>query len=209
MAVNKVIYDGDTLIDLTEDTVTPGTLAQGVTAHDQAGNAIVGTMQAGGSDEVYVGPEEPQDENVKLWIDSDAAPDELLQPATADRLGGVKIGSGINIGIDGTISVPEVVSSGDPIPMDGCDGTYSVTVIGKLCISTLTFNSELPLNEAVIATLPMPLIPFSQVFLLPADPIAYATVTINDMGELTYLSGFAAGNMAYPAQIQIIYPCVQ
>lgn len=44
--VNKVVYDGDTLIDLTSDTVTADTLAQGVTAHNAAGALITGTMSA-------------------------------------------------------------------------------------------------------------------------------------------------------------------
>lgn len=47
MAVNKVILRGETLIDLTEDTVTPETLALGATAHDASGNQIVGEMEAG------------------------------------------------------------------------------------------------------------------------------------------------------------------
>ena len=50
MAVNKVIYNTEdgaqTLIDLTGDTVTPNTLAKGITAHDASGNTITGTMQA-------------------------------------------------------------------------------------------------------------------------------------------------------------------
>ena len=46
MAVNKVVYGGETVIDLTNDSVTPETLALGVTAHDKSGNAIVGTMVA-------------------------------------------------------------------------------------------------------------------------------------------------------------------
>lgn len=59
MGVNKVIYntsDGErVLIDLTEDTVAPETLAEGVTAHDKSGEPIVGTMKAsesGGGDDV-------------------------------------------------------------------------------------------------------------------------------------------------------------
>lgn len=44
MAINKVVYDGTTLIDLTEDTVTADTLLQGVTAHDKSGNIITGTL---------------------------------------------------------------------------------------------------------------------------------------------------------------------
>lgn len=42
MAVNEVIYNGKTLIDLKSDTVTPETLAEGVTAHDASGNKITG-----------------------------------------------------------------------------------------------------------------------------------------------------------------------
>lgn len=46
MAVNKVIYDGNTLIDLTADTVTAEALAEGETAHDASGKTITGTMTA-------------------------------------------------------------------------------------------------------------------------------------------------------------------
>lgn len=48
MGVNKVEYFGRVLLDLTEDTVTPETLAEGVTAHDKSGAVIVGTMTSGG-----------------------------------------------------------------------------------------------------------------------------------------------------------------
>ncbi len=46
MARNKVILKGETLIDLTGDTVTAETLGKGATAHDKAGNQIVGTMES-------------------------------------------------------------------------------------------------------------------------------------------------------------------
>lgn len=41
---NKVVYDGNTLIDLTSDTVTAETLLEGITAHDKSGRQIVGTL---------------------------------------------------------------------------------------------------------------------------------------------------------------------
>lgn len=45
MANNKVqLSDGTVLLDLTGDTVTPETLMAGTTAHDAAGNRIVGTV---------------------------------------------------------------------------------------------------------------------------------------------------------------------
>ena len=40
---NKVVYDGEVLIDLTADTVTPDKLAKGITAHDKSGATITGT----------------------------------------------------------------------------------------------------------------------------------------------------------------------
>lgn len=45
MAVNKVIYGGTTLVDLTGDTVTATDLADGVKATNAAGEPIVGLMQ--------------------------------------------------------------------------------------------------------------------------------------------------------------------
>lgn len=47
MAVSKVeLANGEVLVDLTADTVTPETLAEGVTAHGADGEPIVGTMKA-------------------------------------------------------------------------------------------------------------------------------------------------------------------
>ncbi len=45
MAINKIVYGGNTLVDLTGDTVTPETLAEGVTAHDKSGAVITGIMR--------------------------------------------------------------------------------------------------------------------------------------------------------------------
>lgn len=49
MAVNKVIYGNEVLIDLTEDTVTEETLAEGYTAHGADGEMITGTMSSSSS----------------------------------------------------------------------------------------------------------------------------------------------------------------
>ena len=43
MAINKVIYGGNTLIDLTGDSVTKDKLLAGYTAHDKSGEVIEGT----------------------------------------------------------------------------------------------------------------------------------------------------------------------
>ena len=44
MAVNHVIINGETVVDLRNDTVSAGKLLKGVTAHDKTGAAITGTM---------------------------------------------------------------------------------------------------------------------------------------------------------------------
>ena len=52
MGVNKVdLSTGETLIDISKDTVTPQTLVKGYTAHNSNGEQIVGTMttEGGGS----------------------------------------------------------------------------------------------------------------------------------------------------------------
>lgn len=44
MPVSKVVLGGETLIDLTADTITPDKLLLGVTAHNAKGELIVGTL---------------------------------------------------------------------------------------------------------------------------------------------------------------------
>lgn len=47
MGVNKVIYYGEVLVDMSQVTVMPETLGKGVTALDAKGDLITGTMEAG------------------------------------------------------------------------------------------------------------------------------------------------------------------
>lgn len=42
MGINKVVYGGKTLIDLTGDTVTADKLLEGVTAHGKDGEVVTG-----------------------------------------------------------------------------------------------------------------------------------------------------------------------
>lgn len=51
MGISRVDYNGENLIDLSEDTVTSETLAKGKTAHDSNGEQITGTaVFSGGGD---------------------------------------------------------------------------------------------------------------------------------------------------------------
>lgn len=45
MAVSKVVYGKNTLIDLTGDTVEASTMLAGTTAHNAKGEPIEGTVQ--------------------------------------------------------------------------------------------------------------------------------------------------------------------
>lgn len=58
MAVNKVVYNNETLIDLTNDTITTNDLIKGVIAHDKSGTQINGNLIIR---TVYTGSEKPSD----------------------------------------------------------------------------------------------------------------------------------------------------
>lgn len=44
MEKNKIIYGGEVLLDLTNDTVSSDTLSRGITAHDKSGRIITGNL---------------------------------------------------------------------------------------------------------------------------------------------------------------------
>lgn len=48
MAINKVVYDGTTLIDLSTDSLSSADqLMQGIVAHDRTGATVTGTIEDG------------------------------------------------------------------------------------------------------------------------------------------------------------------
>lgn len=53
-SINKVVYYGSTLIDLTADTVSATTMLQGSTAHDSGGNVINGMIQTRTSQDIII-----------------------------------------------------------------------------------------------------------------------------------------------------------
>ena len=52
--VNKVAVNGKTVLDLSGDTVYPGMLAKGITAHDKSGAQITGTLEVPATEEQTV-----------------------------------------------------------------------------------------------------------------------------------------------------------
>lgn len=112
---NKVVYDGEVLIDLTADTVTPDKLAKGITAHDKSGATITGTST--------------KDSDT---TDDTAAVAEILKGKTAHARGVQLVGTMPNNGaVTGTISTK---AGSYTIPQGYHDGS------GKVAISTTEQN---------------------------------------------------------------------
>lgn len=91
MAINKVIYGGETLIDLTSDTVTADKMLTGYTAHDKSGAPVTGTCD--------------YDSNTQ---DATATAAELLETKTAYVNGSKVTGTMPNRGaVTGSIAAKE------------------------------------------------------------------------------------------------------
>lgn len=106
--VNKVVYGGKTLIDLTADTITAGDLAAGVTAHDKSGAAITGT--------------DTRDSDTS---EDTAAVAEILAGKTAHARGAQLVGTMKN---NGGTGVTVTSKGGSTIPQGYHDGSGKVTI---------------------------------------------------------------------------------
>lgn len=88
MAINKIVYGNQTLIDLTSDTVSADTLLSGVTAHDKSGSVITGACT--------------YDSDTQ---DANAAVADILATKTAYARGTKLTGTMPNIGANGGGSI--------------------------------------------------------------------------------------------------------
>lgn len=130
MAVNKVIYDGTTLVDLTADTVTADNLASGVTATAANGEKITGLLPKVTIDTALSETSTNPVTNAAITTAVNAKADTsslsavatsgaysdlsgvptipeayTLPTASSSTLGGVKIGNLLSVSKDGTLSV--------------------------------------------------------------------------------------------------------
>lgn len=121
MAINKVIYGGNILIDLTGDTVTPDKILSGYTAHDKSGASIEGTCNF--------------DVNSN---DATAAVAEILKGKTAYARGVKLTGTMTNNGaVSGTINTK---AGAYTVPQGYHDGS------GTVGISQTEQNKLIPAN---------------------------------------------------------------
>lgn len=68
--VNKVVVNNNTLIDLSNDTVTPEDVMEGVTFHDATGALRVGTATGGTNMVIPINPTEIPTEVGAVWIEA-------------------------------------------------------------------------------------------------------------------------------------------
>lgn len=109
MAYNKIIYGGETLIDLTGDTVSADKLIKDITAHDKSGVVITGTCT--------------YDSDTS---DADAAVAEILLNKTAYARGAKLTGTMPNRGaVTGTISAK---AGQYTVPQGYHDGSGKVSI---------------------------------------------------------------------------------
>lgn len=80
MGNSKINFGDETLIDLTEDTVTPEALLAGVTAHNAAGDPIEGTLVPG---DMKASVYDPQGKAQDIFAYADAQAGAAMDKATA------------------------------------------------------------------------------------------------------------------------------
>ena len=106
--VNKVVYNGDTLIDLTSDTVAAAYLLKNYTAHDRSGASITGSCE--------------YDSNT---TDANATAGEILSSKTAYVNKTKVTGSMTN---NGSSNVTVTSTSGTSIPSGYYDGSGKAVI---------------------------------------------------------------------------------
>ena len=152
MAVNKVIYGGNTLVDLTGDTVTAADLADGVKATGADGNPVIGLMQKVTIDaELSSTSTNPvQNKVIKVALDGKLGKNDTAAAAIKDDAG-----NNIADTYAKKSDINGVVKSVNGVQPD-TNGNVSITVGGGGGVSTSevnTWTAEQIFNDVTISGL--------------------------------------------------------
>lgn len=182
---NKVIINGQVVIDLTEDTVLASDLKAGVTAHDKSGAKIVGTSTYDAD-----------------TSDADALSSEILNGKIAYGYGGTRLTGSMPNNEGNNVEVIDL--SGTSIPSGYYDGS------GKAIISEVEKTKIVPDNireginilgvlgtlsaESHVTAETKEVTPsFSEQVITPADPANYLSqVTVHKI-PVSYVDNAAGG----------------
>lgn len=149
MATNKVIFDGNVLVDLTDDTVTPETLAQGYTAHNKAGEEIVGTVDFVSMQEDIVEVQEKVEQKAdKSNVTTLTLPVASWGASSVEQtvaVDGVTPSSNIVVSLASSATADEVSASADAIVRATAQGEGTLTFT---CLSGSA--PAIPLNIQVL-----------------------------------------------------------
>lgn len=144
MAVNIVRFGNNTIMDISDSTVTPETLASGVVAYNAAGERIVGTMAQGNMASMFELEMSVYDLG-RNWETADAAAivaNDLNLPGFAVPVGTSKVKW-----IAPTVEVGTITWSDNVDQYNKEPGTATVTVTfsdGSKIIREATFSRSLP-----------------------------------------------------------------
>lgn len=139
MAVNHVIINGETVVDLRNDTVTPQTLLSGTTAHNAAGEKIAGsvvTAPASTTTPKALGTANAGSENAYARGDHVHPTDTTRQPKITAK--GILKGDGAGGVSGGTVGKSELADA-VKISLDKADASVQTT--GGTMTGTLKVGS--------------------------------------------------------------------
>ena len=159
MAINKVIYGNQPLIDLTEDTVTADSMLSGVTAHGANGEQIYGTMSqvtpatatplmdgtgAVGSSVKYAREDHVHPTDTSKAPTSHASTATTYGQGNASNFGHVKVS-------DNYTSSAGAASAGVAASSEAVYDTYSKTIHRKasLTISSSSWSGSGPYTQTI------------------------------------------------------------
>lgn len=165
MAVNKVVINGtdgeSVLIDLTEDTVTPETMLEGVKAHGKDGNVVEGTMPSHGAfyeylytdKATYTIPEGYHNGKAKVSVPSSTK--SVTPTKEAQIITGSKTSNGTSFIEQITVRpIPDQYQDVTPVTATAEDVVVGKVIVGATGVEvegTFTISEEITEQDSLIA----------------------------------------------------------